>query len=105
MKSVFLLVLLMPLCQCPAYPQDRLPTAPRPKGGYVPDEATAVVIAEAILKPIYGAASVVGERPFRGHLKGDLWTVEGTLHAEMGGVAIVKIRRSDGCIVFVTHEK
>jgi hypothetical protein len=87
--------------------------AAQPKGqsqaisqkNYVPDEQTAIKIAEAVLIPIYGSQKVAAERPFHAHLDGNIWTIEGTLHSELGGVATVRIARSDGRILSVTHGK
>ena len=42
-----------------------------PRGGYVPDESTAIRIAEAIFVPIYGQSQVKAERPFHAHLTGE----------------------------------
>jgi hypothetical protein len=75
---------------------------------YVPDEKTAVKIAEAILVPLYGEA-VLKERPFQAKLEGGFWVIEGTLHASgpmvVGGVAHVEISKKDGAIRNVFHEK
>jgi NTF2 fold immunity protein len=87
----------------------------KPKVGYVPDEATAIRIAEAVLSPVYGGKQIESERPFVATLKGDIWTVGGTLHCSNGkggittlcegGVAGVKIAKSDGRILYMMHGK
>lgn len=51
----------------------------RPPKGYVPDETTAVRIAEAVLSPIYGEEQIKNERPFKGRLVEGVWIVSGTL--------------------------
>ena len=85
----------------------------------VPDEATAVAIAEAALIPVYGRKQIESERPFTASLKDDVWTVAGTLYCSdgrpqtynnrppscFGGVAVVKISKLDGHIVSMTHYK
>jgi hypothetical protein len=81
-----------------------------PVNGFVPDGATAVKIAEAVLVPIYSGTVVAKERPFRAKLVGEVWIVEGTLSCEgaagcFGGVAIVEINRKDGRILRVSHGK
>ncbi len=76
-----------------------------PERGFVPDEKTAIKIAEAILAPIYGDQQVAGERPFHAVLVGGIWSVEGTLHSDLGGVATVRLRRKDGAILSVIHGK
>jgi hypothetical protein len=76
-----------------------------PEKGFVPDEATAIKIAEAILIPIYGS-EIYKEEPFNAILKDStVWIIEGTLHADVGGVAYIEIRKSDCKILKVKHGK
>ena len=78
----------------------------RPDAGFVPDEATAIRIAEAVLIPIYGEKKVVSERPFSAKLKGHVWHVEGYLPpGAFGGVAEVSLDKRDGRILSVIHGK
>lgn len=78
----------------------------KPKNGLVPDEATAVQVAEAVLQPIYGVKKVVSERPYNAHLSNGTWTVVGSMHsALLGGVAIVKISQADARVIFVIHQQ
>lgn len=86
-----------------------------PRKGYVPDEATAVRVAEAVLVPVYGDKQIDSERPFTAKLKGDAWTVEGTLRCPdgkggmttdcAGGVAVVKISERDARVLYMMHGK
>ena len=87
-----------------------------PKDGYVPDSKTAVKIAEAVLVPLYGESTVLRERPFTAKLKGDVWTIEGTMYCEgpdgklvpgicPGGVAVVQLSKTDGRILSLVHYK
>jgi NTF2 fold immunity protein of polymorphic toxin system component len=82
-----------------------------PKGGFVPDQETAVKIAEAVLTPIYGVEKTSQEKPFVAELKGGVWLVSGTFHPDpsgaisKGGVAIVEISKADGKILRVSHGK
>jgi NTF2 fold immunity protein len=55
----------------------------RPKAGLVPDDVTAIKIAEAVWLPIYGAA-IYDKKPFTAKLKGNIWIVEGTLPQNTG---------------------
>jgi hypothetical protein len=48
-----------------------------PPKGFVPDEKTAIRIAEAVWSPIYGEAMIQGEKPFVASLKSGVWTVGG----------------------------
>jgi hypothetical protein len=73
---------------------------------YVPNEETAIKIAEAILTPIYGK-EVLEKRPFTAKLiKNKFWRVEGTMSLdELGGIPIVEIQKNDCKILSVTHTK
>jgi hypothetical protein len=83
----------------------------RPKEGYIPDSATAVKVAEAVLIPVYGKKQIESEEPFTAKLKNDVWTVQGTLHCPdgkpncFGGVAEVQISKTDARIRFMSHGK
>lgn len=79
----------------------------RPEAGFVPDQATAVRIAEAVWIPIYGEG-IVEQRPYRASLVDGVWRVAGTLHCPGGGIctggtAYAEISRDDGRILFVIH--
>src|SRR2546423_422572 len=77
-----------------------------PKEGFVPDKATAIRMAEAVLIPIYGEAHIIHERPFKAMLKDSVWYVKGTLPKHfLGGVAMVRLSKHDGRILYVMHGK
>jgi hypothetical protein len=85
----------------------------RPSSGFVPDSKTAVKIAEAVLMPVYGEKQIESERPFAAMLKGNVWTVSGTLRCPdgkggtttscEGGTAEVQIAKDDGRILSMIH--
>jgi hypothetical protein len=93
----------------------------KPAAGYVPDANTAITIAVAVWGPIYGAAEIAAAKPYRAHLSGGVWTVEGSLACDdsaqssvmrrgrmpvcAGGVAVAEIARDDGRILRVGHGK
>lgn len=87
----------------------------KPRQGYVPDSATAVRVAEAVLIPVYGKKQIESEKPFTAKLKNDVWTVAGTLHCPdgkggitthcSGGVAVVRISKADAHILSMIHYK
>jgi hypothetical protein len=78
----------------------------KPQAGFVPDAKTAIAVAEAVLTPIYGEKQIAAERPFSAQLKDGVWTVSGSLPAEnVGGVAEIKIHKSDAAVIFVLHGK
>jgi hypothetical protein len=78
-----------------------------PKNGFVPDEATAVRIGEAVAIAQYGEKQISKERPFEARLRGSIWTVAGTLHPQgaAGGTAVIQLSKTDGRIVFMTHQE
>ena len=93
--AVFLLIAIACVAQAPA-----------PKDGYVPDEKTAIKIAEAVLSPIYGEKQIEGERPFHAKLEGDQWVVSGSLPPNSdGGVAVIRIDKQTGAIIRHIHYK
>ncbi len=76
-----------------------------PKDGYVPDEVTAIKVAEAIWLPIYGKG-IYKEKPFHAKLINDsIWVVEGTLHEELGGVVRAEIQKQDCKVLKIIHNK
>ena len=80
----------------------------------VPDETTAVKIAEKALTKIYGKGQIQSERPFTAKLTEGIWHVRGTLYCKdqrgkvianacVGGVAMADIRQSDGRVLRTVH--
>ncbi len=80
-----------------------------PKNGFVPTDAVAIAVAEAVLIPVYWNKQVASERPFKAELSGGVWNVTGSLHCVPpespcpGGAAQVKISKRTGEILFMTH--
>ena len=79
----------------------------KPETGFVPDEVTAIRVAEAILIPIYGESVIKWQRPFKAVLNNGIWTVKGQLEVPkyVGGVATVKLSKSDARIFWVRHTR
>jgi hypothetical protein len=72
----------------------------------VPDNITAIKIAEAVWTPIYGREAIEKEKPFEATLECQVWTVKGTLPKGFaGGVAVARISKRDGKIIEVFHGK
>lgn len=80
----------------------------------VPDEATAVKLAEKALAKIYGKRRIQSERPFTAKLAEGIWHVTGTLYCRdkngnmitgacVGGVAMADLRQSDGRVLKTGH--
>jgi hypothetical protein len=74
----------------------------------VPDAKTAILVARAILMPIYGE-ELRAEEPLRATLKNGRWAVEGSLNCGgqtcKGGVAEISISKSDGRVLAIDHGK
>jgi hypothetical protein len=75
----------------------------RPNRGYVSDQKTAIEVAKAIMLPIYGEKQIKSEEPFRASLDGNVWTVKGALPQGPGGNSEVKLSKSDGTVLYVSH--
>ncbi|MFT3739686.1 MAG: NTF2 fold immunity protein [Breznakibacter sp.] len=64
-----------------------------PKSGFVPNDTTAIKIAEAVWLPIYGE-KIYNKKPFHARLCNDKWIVEGSLPSGMkGGVPYIEIQK------------
>ena len=77
-----------------------------PQNGYVPDENTAIKIAEAVWLPIYGER-IYDRKPFVASLvDNSIWVVQGTLKpGKLGGVPYAEIQKIDGKILRISHTK
>jgi hypothetical protein len=84
-----------------------------PKAGFVPTADVARIVAEAVLLPVYGEKTITAERPFKATLKGDIWTVTGSVPCNdpprgavcPGGAAQVRISKKTGQILYMTHDQ
>lgn len=102
MKRVFLIICVGLL----AWPMSAKTRAFVPPQGFVPDNVTAIAIAEAVLIPIYGRKATEAERPYVAKLQGSVWVVQGTVASgPNGGTATVRLSKSDGRILYVMHGK
>lgn len=75
-----------------------------PFNGRVPNEETAIRIAEAVWLPIYGN-DIYNSKPFQAKLIGDsIWVVEGTLpEGHLGGVPYAALQKKDGKVLKISH--
>lgn len=115
MKKHALIVLLSGaiIAASSAYADDQMPSQGEPPpfnyvppNGVIPDEATAVQVAEAILKPIYGEKEIKTEEPFTATLGKDVWTVKGHFSGDkdtLGGVAVIGLSKSKGTVLLISH--
>lgn len=75
--------------------------------GFVADENTALIIADAVLRSVYGDV-IDNEKPFNIKLveNDTVWLISGTLPTGyLGGVAYIKISKETGEILGITHTK
>jgi hypothetical protein len=77
----------------------------RPSNGYVPDQKTAIQVAKAILISVYGEVTVKNEETFTASLAGNIWTVKGAVRPYPSGNAEVKLSKTDGAVLFLTHSQ
>jgi hypothetical protein len=100
MKRLLLIVSLLALVAPNVVMQNKIDCK-----NFVPDEVTAIKIAEAIWLPIYGKA-IYQKKPFVAKLLDDnVWQVTGTLKTKKGGVPFIEIQKCDGKVLKVTHSK
>ena len=84
-----------------------------PPNGFAPNAETAIAVAEAILKPVYGNNQIESERPFKAVLRGNIWFVTGSVPCNNppvgamcpGGAAEVRISKRTGQVLFMTHHQ
>ncbi|MDR0766852.1 MAG: YbbC/YhhH family protein [Methanosarcinales archaeon] len=70
----------------------------------VPDEETALKIAEAVLVSAYGENVLLQPLNVRYNESKKAWVVTGTLpYGWVGGVPVIVIRKSDGMIMQLSH--
>jgi hypothetical protein len=78
----------------------------KPSTGFVPDETTAVRIAEAVLEGLYGPDKTRNEQPYTASLVDGIWVVRGTVqHGKVGGAAVLRISKNSGTILFFINEQ
>jgi len=79
---------------------------PLPKQGIVPDEMTAVKIAEAVFPPVFGENQVAKFVPYHARFEDGVWIVYGTLKkGSMGGTPMLRIQKKDAKILEVWHSQ
>jgi hypothetical protein len=87
--------------------------AAAPKNGYVPDEKTAIKIAEAVLAPIEGSDEAVkNDGPYTAILHGNTWSVAGKQHPGPPGspympvgAIVVSIDKTTGEIIGIIYPR
>lgn len=74
---------------------------PLPKEGLVPDEQTAVKIAEVVLFRLWDEKTVVSQRPYTVTKDENIWWVCGTLHTELGSAFRIAISQQTAAVLFI----
>src|SRR5262249_38260527 len=70
-----------------------------PEAGAVPEADTAIRIAEAIWRPLYGAEAIEKQKPIQAELQhGSVWLVTGTPVTEGANLLSARIAKEDGRI-------
>jgi hypothetical protein len=106
MKIIMAMLLLLALLQPISKGKNESNSGYVPPNGFVPDDKTAIAIAEAILVPIYGKKQIHSEKPLQAKLKNGIWTVHGTLpEGWLGDTAEVKLAKKDARMIMVEHTK
>jgi len=106
-KEIIVILLILIISSCSSDCKYTKQGGYLPPNGVVPDEETAIKIAEAIWLPIYGD-KIKDEQPYVARLCGDkkTWFVHGSLPKGMtGGTAEMEINKKDGKILTITHGK
>jgi hypothetical protein len=77
---------------------------PLPKGGLVPDQETAIKIAEVVLFRLYGQENIIAQRPYKVKKDDDIWWISGTLNSnEFGSAFNIAISKQTGAILHLEH--
>ena len=80
------------------------------EGEEVSSAEMAFKIAEPMLIDTYGKENILLQKPFRINLVDDIWIIYGTLplangKMAVGGTAYIEIRKKNGELVKMIHEK
>jgi len=78
-----------------------------PPEGFVPNETTAIKVAQAVLETIYGKKDLDFVQPLKAELVNQtLWVVRGSLpKGTLGGTPYIEIQKSDGKVLKVVHSR
>lgn len=77
---------------------------PLSKEGLVPDEETAIKVAEVVLFRLYGEEGITSQRPYKVRKEDDVWWISGTLKEnELGSVFGIAISKQTCAILHLEH--
>jgi NTF2 fold immunity protein len=73
--------------------------------GVIPNHEIAIKIAFIYLSQLYGKETIIEEFPLNIDSIGQYWIISGTLHSQLGGVAYITLRKDNGMVISMYHEK
>lgn len=78
-----------------------------PEDGVIPDEITAVAVAQAVFRPVFGQEHTKEFLPYHAEFRDGVWTVYGTLKppGARGGTPQLRINKRDGRVLEVWHSR
>lgn len=93
-----------------AVARERVQQMRREKSGFqlvlLPDEATAIAVAEPMLFKVYGQDNIIRQRPYEAYLVDGYWYISGTLPKGWeGGVFEIILNTKTSRVLELTHGK
>ena len=86
--------------------RQRTPILGSPRAIVVPTASVAEGIHAAVVRGVFGDATVREQRPYHAVRSGNYWVVHGSLPAGFtGGTAVTVIRARDRAVLWVFHEQ
>lgn len=85
--------------------EERSHEVKRYKRELVSTAADAIEITRVLARRVYGAENVARQEPLIATKHRGTWVVEGTCHADLGGVLTFEIRASDCSVIKFWHSK
>jgi hypothetical protein len=77
-----------------------------PQAGVIPNEETAIAVAESIFRPVFGEEQLKKFQPYHAELKDGVWTIYGTLkRGSRGGTPQLRINKKDGRVLEIWHSQ
>lgn len=75
------------------------------ENGVIPDEITAVAVAQAVFRPVFGEEYTKTFLPYHAEFRDGVWTVYGTLspRGAHGGTPQLRINKRDGAVLEIWH--
>lgn len=104
MKNTTIAILLLGSLTCLAMKDLTNQEQPLWQINYVPNDTTAIKVAEAILEGFIGKEEVNLIKPFKANLESGIWQVDGAPPKALGGTMHVRLQASDCKVLKVWGE-